>query len=60
MATFWTLACLAGIWGFLLSVVGFILNAFPARDVFDAQKGLKWGAALLICFVVWVLGMAHA
>jgi hypothetical protein len=60
MKTFWTLTCLAGIWGFLIAAIGLILNGFPARDVFDARKAAKWGAALLVCFVAWVLGMANA
>lgn len=60
MAQLWTLACLAGLWGFVLSTVGLILNGFPARGVFDARRSLKWGAAVLVSFLVWVLGMAQA
>jgi hypothetical protein len=52
--------CLAGVWGFVLCTVGLILNGFPARGVFDARRSLKWGAALLICFVSWMVGMANA
>jgi len=60
MALFWTMLCLAGAWGFVLCTVGFILHGFPARGAFDARRSLKWGVALLICFVSWMVGMAHA
>ena len=60
MSTFWTLTCLAGVWGFVLCTIGLILTGFPARNVFDAKRALKWGAALVVCFVVWVVGMAQA
>ena len=60
MATFWTLVCLAGLWGFVLSTVGMILRTFPARGVFDRGSALKWGTALLFCFAAWMIGMANA
>ncbi len=60
MAAFWTLVCLAGLWGFLLGTVGFILNGFPARGVFERAGSLKWGALVIICFVAWMIGMAKA
>ena len=60
MATLWTMVCLSGLWGFLLCTLGLILKGFPARGVFDGRGSLKWGAALLICFIAWMLGMANA
>ena len=60
MSTVWTLICLAGLWGFLACTMGLILKCFPARDVFDGKSALKWGAALVLCFVFWVIGMANA
>lgn len=59
MAAFWSIACLAGLWGFLFSTVGFIVTGFPVRGVFD-RRALRFGAALLVCFVVWIIGMSHA
>jgi hypothetical protein len=60
MALFWSLVCLAGIWGGVACAVGLIWNGFPARDVFDARSSLKWGCALVICLVCWIIGMANA
>jgi hypothetical protein len=60
MASFWTVACLAGIWCFVICTIGLILKGFPARGVFDRSHCLRWGAAALFCFVVWMIGMANA
>ena len=60
MATFWTLACLAGLWGFVLCTIGLILQGFPARGVFERGSSCRWGAALVVCFIVWMIGMANA
>lgn len=60
MATAWTLICLAGLWGFLFCTLGLILKGFPARGVFDRSSSLKWGTALLFCFIAWIIGMANA
>jgi len=56
----WTTICLTGIWGFVLCTIGFILNCFPARGVLDGKSSLKWGGALLLCFALWIVGMANA
>ena len=55
----WSMVCLAGLWGFVLCTVGFILQGFPARGVLAGRASLRWGAALLICFVLWMVGMAN-
>jgi hypothetical protein len=60
MTTFWSTVCLIGVWGFVGATVGFILKAFPARGVFDRRSSLPWGVALLVCFVLWMVGMANA
>jgi hypothetical protein len=59
-STLWSVICLGGFWGFVLATLGFIKKGFPARGVFDRAASLKWGGVLLFCFVVWVVGMAHA
>lgn len=59
-STLWSMVSLAGLWGFVLSTLGFIKNGFPARGLFDRVASLKWGAALLFSFLLWMVGMAHA
>jgi hypothetical protein len=60
MALLWSVVCLAGLWGSVACTIGLILNGFPARDVFDSRRSLKWGCALVICFISWIIGMANA
>ena len=60
MSTSWTITCLAGLCGFVLCTVGFILKSFPARDIFNRAAAVKWGSALVICFIIWMIGMANA
>jgi hypothetical protein len=60
MREFWSLVCLAGLWGFVISTVGLILQGFPARGVLVRRPCLRWGGALLFCFIAWIVGMAHA
>jgi hypothetical protein len=60
MSLSWSMVCLAGVWGFVLSTVGLILQGFPARGVLAGRPCLRWGTALLASFVCWLLGMANA
>lgn len=59
-STLWSLISLAGLWGFVLATLGFIKNGFPAQGLFDRAASLKWGGGLLFCFLLWMVGMAHA
>ena len=58
--TVWSMACLAGLWGFVGCTVALILNGFPARDSFDGKSALRWGGGVLLCFIVWIIGMTQA
>jgi hypothetical protein len=60
MSLSWSMLCLAGLWGFVAAMIGFILKSFPARGIFVARAGLGWGAAALVCFALWIVGMANA
>jgi hypothetical protein len=55
----WSMVCLAGLWGFVISTVGLTLQGFPARGVVAAKPARRWGTALLFCFISWLVGMAH-
>jgi hypothetical protein len=56
----WGVICDVGVWGWVLSAVGFILGAFPARDRFNGKQALIWGAGFLFFYALWVVGMMHA
>ena len=60
MNLLWSMVCLVGLWGVVLSTAGLILQGFPARGVFAVRPSLRWGTALLICFICWLVGMANA
>ena len=60
MSVTWSMVCLTGLWGFVFSTVGLILQGFPARGVLAGRPCLRWGAALLFCFFLWMVGMANA
>ena len=56
----WSVVTLIGLWGWVACAVGLCLTAFPARGGFAGRRGLVWGGALLVLFVVWMVGMANA
>lgn len=58
--TLWSMVCLAGVWGFVACTVALILNGFTARDSFDGKSALRWGGGVLLCLVVWIVGMIKA
>lgn len=56
----WSAVCLAGVWGFVFCTVMLILKGFTARGCFERAGALRWGAALLVCFTIWIIGMTKA
>lgn len=56
----WSIVVLAGLCGWLVSVVSFAFRAFPARGEFDIRQARRWGSAVAIFFTVWVIGMLNA
>ena len=60
MKTLWGMICLAGLWGFVLCTIVLILQGFPARGCFDRVRATKWGAGVVVCFIVWIIGMTRA
>ncbi|WP_224981443.1 hypothetical protein [Geomonas agri] len=58
--TLWSIVCVTGVWGFVACTIFFILRAFPARDCFEGKAALKWGAGVVVFFVMWIVGMMQA
>lgn len=56
----WGVICVVGVWGWILSMVGFILRAFPSVNRFDGRSAAIWGAGTLLFYVLWVVGMMNA
>ena len=59
-STFWSIVCVTGVWGFVICTIFLILRAFPARNSFEGRTALKWGAGVLLFFMVWIVGMMQA
>jgi len=53
----WALVLLVGLWGWILSTLVFIFQAFPSRDAFAFRPALKWGVCSIVSFTAWVIGL---
>jgi hypothetical protein len=60
MSTTWSVVSQVGFWGWLLTAVGFILTVFPGRGLFRSVAALRWGAPMLLFYLLWVVGMINA
>lgn len=60
MSDLWSLVCLVGLWGWVLSACLLLAKAFPSRGVFLARPALVWGGAFAVCYALWLAGMSHA
>ncbi len=56
----WALVSQIGLWGWIGSVVGFILNVFGTAGTFDQRVARRWGACIVLLFAVWIVGMSRA
>ncbi len=56
----WAILCIIGVWGWILSGAGFILRAFPIRDVFNSKSAVFWGCLFIFFYALWIIGMIKA
>lgn len=56
----WAVICQIGLWGWVVSAVGLIVRAFPAREALNGQAALRWGGALAAFYAIWIAGMVMA
>ena len=56
----WSVILIAGLTGWLFSSIMLMLKAFPARNVFVASAGIRWGATGIISFIIWIIGLLNA
>jgi hypothetical protein len=56
----WALVTIAGFWGWVFCTVGFILKVFPRQKQFVSRAALQWGAAIVLFFCLWFVGMLNA
>jgi hypothetical protein len=56
----WGIICSVGVWGWILSVVGFIVRVFPPGGRFNRMAAMIWGGCFLFFYALWVVGMMNA
>jgi hypothetical protein len=56
----WGVISVVGVWGWMLSVVGFIIKSFPTGGRFNGRSAMIWGGCLIIFYALWVVGMLNA
>ena len=56
----WGIISIVGVWGWILSVVGFIVKSFPGGNRFNGRAAMIWGGSFLFFYALWVVGMINA
>jgi hypothetical protein len=56
----WAILSIFGVWGWILSAVGFIIRAFPSKDRFTSKSALFWGCWFIFFYAIWIIGMIKA
>jgi len=56
----WAIITEIGVWGWILSGVGFTLRVFPTGDAFNGKSAAVWGGCFLFFYGLWIAGMIHA
>jgi hypothetical protein len=56
----WAVVTVIGVWGWILAGIGFTLQAFPAKDSFNARASAMWGGCFIFFYFLWVTGMINA
>lgn len=60
MNTPWAVVVLAGFLGWIGCTIGFIFGAFEKQGRFNNKRALKWGALVVVCYALWIVGMMNA
>ena len=56
----WSIITILGLSGWVSSAIMFLFRAFPGRGLFEARQARVWGAAVLVAYGVWIVGMLNA
>ena len=57
---FWSIICLAGLTGWIVSTLFLVFRAFPERGRFLVRPAIQWGGALAVSYIIWIVGMLNA
>lgn len=56
----WSVACMVGFWGWVLSTIGLIIQGLPRRGAINGRIAARWGGAVLLLYLLWVVSMLKA
>jgi len=56
----WAVICVIGVWGWILSGVGFTLKVFTDVGAFKGKSAVFWGACFIFFYALWIAGMINA
>lgn len=56
----WSIIIIASLAAWISSTLGFVFKAFPAKGRFEARPAMKWGAAVVVSFAIWIVGLLNA
>ena len=56
----WSIITLIGLSGWVFSSIVFLFRVFPGRGRFEVCEARVWGAAVLVSYGVWIVGMLNA
>jgi hypothetical protein len=56
----WGIITVVGVWGWILSVVGFIVRSFQGGGRFNCRSAMIWGGCFIFFYALWVVGMLRA
>jgi len=56
----WTIALLLGFFGWVACAALFFWRGFTKAGVLVPRPALRWGAGVVLCFALWVVGMTQA
>ncbi|MFQ5588252.1 MAG: hypothetical protein ACE5F7_05370 [Nitrospiria bacterium] len=58
---FWSMVLVAGFLGWVSGVLIFIWRAFRGEErAVATPQGIVWGSVIVLCYALWILGMAKA
>ena len=56
----WSIITLIALSGWVTSTIMFLFRGFPGRGLFKSREARVWGAAVLVSYGVWIVGMLNA
>ena len=57
---FWSIILELGFFGWLGSIIGFVMQVFLGEKGFNGKRALGWGIVFLISYFLWITGMLKA